>query len=286
MAKPLSFDQTRRQAEKELSAAGVETPVIDVKLMLRTAADFSAAQLIGEGSSPIPLDILARFREMVQRRAHHEPVAYILGHQAFWSLDFYITNDVLIPRPETEGVVERALDLIKECGAPRILDVGAGSGAILISLLHERKDAMGVTVDISETALAVARENADRIGVTDRMRAVTSDFTKEIKGCFDLIVSNPPYITETAMRELPETVDKFEPHLALRGGVNGLDAYHRIIDDLPRLLRPNGIVVFEIGYDQADAVMDLLAKRGLVEIGLDQDLAGLDRVVFAKKNCA
>jgi len=216
---------------------------------------------------------------MLVRRLRQEPIAYILGRQAFWSLEFDVSPDVLIPRPETEGVVERALELIKDVDQPVVVDVGVGSGAILVSLLHERDDAIGIGLDVSDAALKIAQHNADKNGVVDRASFQQSDFLSAYEGTADLVVSNPPYITDDAMLELSPTVAGYEPPLALRGGADGLTAYKEIIGDLTRVLRPDGLVVFEIGYDQGEAVSELLTMHAFKDVHVKKDLAGHDRVV-------
>jgi release factor glutamine methyltransferase len=278
----LTFDQLRREAARHLSELGIETSAVDAKLLLTHAAGYSAAELIANGGEKVPAAVYERFETMLARRQAREPIAYIVGKQAFWSLEFTVDQNVLIPRPETEGVVECALDLIKNIPTPTICDIGTGSGAILISLLHERQYARGVGVDISTNALEIARKNAEIINVADRITFLKSDYLEEVVDQFDLIVSNPPYITDEAMLQLATDVHRYEPGLALEGGRDGLQAYRRIINGLAAKLTPGGFVVFEIGYDQGDDVSKLLSEQGFSDILVGSDLAGHDRVVSAK----
>lgn len=280
MAKPpVTFEELRQSARHTLSTADVESANIDVKILMQEAFGLDASDLIANAQQLVPHDGQGLFDAMLARRLKHEPIAYIIGKQAFWSLDFEVTPDVLIPRPETEGVVERALVLMTEIKNPMITDVGTGSGAIVLSLLNERKDATATGLDISEKALDVAKFNANQIGVADRVKFTKSDYLSAHKEMANIIVSNPPYITDKAMDGLQKTVEGYEPGLALRGGRDGLDAYRAIISDLARILLPGGAVVFEIGYDQGAAVRELLAQHGIENIRIDKDLAGHDRIV-------
>jgi release factor glutamine methyltransferase len=278
----LTFEQLRRSAEQQLRDIGIESAGIDVKLLMMSAANFDAAQLIFNAKTIVPSNVEGLFSKMLERRLKHEPVAYILGKKEFWSLEFAVSKHVLIPRPETELVVELALERIATVKKPKILDVGTGSGAILISLLHERKEAKGLGCDISQKALDIATENAKVLGVDERADFKRFDYLEGVNEVFDLVVSNPPYITDQAMIDLSNDVNEFEPHLALRGGDDGLDAYRSIISNVSKVLKPAGWVVLEIGYDQAAAVTSLFEANGFGQISVEKDLAGHDRVVCGK----
>jgi release factor glutamine methyltransferase len=283
MANPqVTFEELRRSARHTLRTAGIESADIDVKILMREAFGLGASDLIVNAQHQVPFVGQSQFHAMLDRRLKHEPIAYITGKQPFWTLDFKVSPGVLIPRPETEGVVERALSLIAEVDNPVIADVGTGSGAIVLSLLSERKDASAIGLDISAKGLEIAKLNAIQFGIADRVKFIKSDYLSALKERVNIVVSNPPYVTDKAMGELPTTVVKFEPDLALRGGGDGLVAYKCIIDDLARVLLPSGIVVFEIGYDQGASVESLLARNGFENIRVDKDLAGLDRVVSGK----
>ena len=280
----VSFEALRQDAARTLTQAGIDNAATDVRLLLCAATGFSSADLIVHAHDPVPCEVHEKLQALLARRQTHTPIAQILGTQEFWSLNFKVTPDVLVPRPDTEVLVERTLEILTGVTAPKILDVGTGTGAILISLLHERPDAHGVGVDISTAALEVARANANQNGVADRAAFERSDFLKDVNGPFDIVVANPPYITDAAMQTLPKTVAAYEPHLALRGGADGLTAYRAIIDDLARVLKPGGHVVFEIGYDQKTTVTELLTNIAAGDITCLQDLAGHDRVISAKIN--
>ncbi|PHR92372.1 MAG: protein-(glutamine-N5) methyltransferase, release factor-specific [Robiginitomaculum sp.] len=277
-----TFEDVRRAAVQALSAANIEDADIDARVLLMHAGGLTRSGLIVQSRDIMPASVLARFNTCLARRLTHEPIAHIVGTKEFWSLEFKVSSQVLIPRPETEGVVSRALALMKHVKSPRILDIGTGSGAILIALLSERKDASGVGVDISQAALDIAESNANALGVSDRCTFHTSNFLDEVEGRFDILVSNPPYITHTAMQTLPKTVQAYEPHLALHGGVDGLDPYRSILTHAHRVLTPLASLVFEIGFDQGDALKALLQDTGCENITVEPDLAGHERIVSAK----
>lgn len=279
-----TFEALRRSAAQSLSEAGIGDAETDARLMLMAACECSRADIIARAHEIVSIGSLEHFNALLKRRMSHEPMAYILSVKEFWSLPFKVTQDVLIPRPETEGVVQRALALMDSSLAPDILDIGTGSGAILISLLCEMRGARGVGVDISKAALAIARQNALALGVADRAAFIRSNFLVAVEGQFDVLVSNPPYISDYAMAELPKDVKDYEPSLALRGGACGLQAYTAIVTQARGVLKPQGHIVFEIGFDQADALADLLEQNRFSSIEIFKDLAGHDRVVSAK-NC-
>lgn len=214
----------------------------------------------------------------VSEREMRRPVSQIIGKREFWKGTFKVTHDVLDPRPETELLVELGI----QDPFDRVLDLGTGSGCIVISLLMECPDALGVGTDISEKALQVAGENAESMGVAERVTLRLSDWYDEVGGCFDLIVSNPPYIAEDEFRELPPEVRSYEPHAALAGGVDGLSAYRAIVLGARHHLTPGGRLLVEIGSTQADEVRNLLADAGLESVAVHADLDGRNRVVAAR----
>ena len=277
-----TYEHHLRAAAAKLKQGGIDSADSDARLLLMKASGLSRAGLIMQANDEAPPRVQDAYFALIKRRLAYEPIAHIIGTQEFWALAFEVTGDVLIPRPETEGVVEKGLALLEGRKEPRILDVGTGSGAILISLLSELPAARGIGIDISEGALKIAARNAQRNGVDKRCTWVNSDFLDSVEGTFDLVVSNPPYIDELAMERLPDDVKNFEPHLALSGGADGLAAYRKIIKGLLRVLKPGGHVVFEIGFDQGESVPALLAAAGLKDIIIHKDLAGHDRTVSAK----
>lgn len=246
----------------------------------RLDAELLAAHLIGVDRTDLLLRHLdddiddQAYASLVKRRMADEPVAYILGHREFWSLDFRVTPDVLIPRPDSETLVEAAL---AGAGAsPRVLDLGTGSGCLLLSVLHERRAAWGVGVDRSPRAIAVACDNSRRLGFDDRASFVVGDWTAAICGRFDVILSNPPYVGTG--EALDREVAAYEPAGALFAGADGLDDYRRIVPTLAGLLAPGGSAHLEIGHAQADLVMEIAAAEGFVP-RLLRDLAGRPRCI-------
>lgn len=234
----------------------------------------------------------ARFQQAVARRAGGEPVQYITGHQEFYGLDFEVNSSVLIPRPETELLVETALKLLREMPAPRLCDVGTGSGCIAIALLHERADACAVGLDISAAALEVAARNAARHAVTDRLALLVSDCLDALGneapaavGCdphatqFQLIASNPPYVAAHDVAELQREVRDHEPHAALTPGGDGLALIRRLLRDAPQFLAPGGHLVFEIGFGQHEAVRALADPHTWSLLDIHKDLQGIPRTV-------
>ena len=246
----------------------------------RLDAELLAAHLIGVDRDELLLRRLdeaidaTAYAALVERRVADEPVAYMLGHREFWSLDFRVTPDVLIPRPDSETLVEAALAAAGP--RPRVLDLGTGSGCLLLAVLHERPGGWGVGVDRSESAAGVAQDNARRLGLGDRAAFVVGDWASAIDGRFDVVLSNPPYIGTS--EALPFEVAGFEPSSALYAGADGLDDYRRLIPMLPGLLAPWGSAYLEIGHAQSDLVMAMAAVHGFLP-ELRCDLAGRPRCV-------
>lgn len=252
-----------KSAAGRLAQAGIEEPLREARLLARTARDG------------------VEFEDFVTRRAMREPFAYIVGRREFWSLDFEVTPDVLIPRPDSETLIEAALKSFAAAPPRRIVDLGTGSGCLLLALLSEWPEAQGLAVDISPQALAVARRNAGRLGLSTRVDFACCGFDAVPPGPFDLAVSNPPYIPTREIADLDPDVATFEPGLALDGGPDGLEAYRVLAVALPGLLVPGGRTFLEIGWDQAKKVENILQKQGLEVVRVIKDLAGHDRVIEA-----
>ena len=292
---PLSVEtqlsKTRRCTVLEgvqfLSAAGVENARLDAEVLLRQLLGIDKAELYLNLDAAVNSEDQTRFRGLLLRRARQEPVAYITGRKEFWSLDFVVTPDVLIPRPETELVVEVALEHAKRCSRKsqlQILDLGTGSGAIAISLAKELPEARMTAVDVSAAALHVARRNSERHGVANRIHFLGGNLFEYVLGEFDLVVSNPPYVRRGELSTLPPAIREWEPLTALDGGIDGLDCYRRIIAEAHRCLAPGGGMILEIAADRGKAVADLFSGAGgYTPSLLYQDYARRDRVIAAKK---
>jgi release factor glutamine methyltransferase len=243
--------------------------------------------LITHGNAPLTSDDLARFQALIARRAAGEPFQYITGHQEFYGLDFEVTSDVLIPRPETELIIETALYLLNEKTAPLICDVGTGSGCIAVTLLHECADARAVALDISTPAISIAARNAARHNVGGRLSLVLSDCFAALNPAdelFTIIVSNPPYIAESHLAGLQREVRDHEPRVALTPGGDGLGVIRRLLHDAPQFLVAGGHLVFEIGIDQHEAVAELIDTRVWTLLDVHKDLQGIPRTVSLCKN--
>lgn len=262
----------------------MESPTIDARLLLEAAAPVSRADIIADPHRVLSADAESRLEVFVERRARREPVSLILGRKGFWTLLLGVTPGVLTPRPETESILDIVLPLFPAEQAFRLLDLGVGSGAIVLSILAERPRATGLGVDVSEEALAVARDNAAQLGLASRLALLRSDWTAGLAaGSFDLVVSNPPYIATAEIETLAPEVRDHDPRLALDGGPDGLDAYRRLAPEIMRVLRPGGRFAVEIGASQSAAVEALFAAAGASEIATHKDLAQRDRVVTGLK---
>jgi release factor glutamine methyltransferase len=255
---------------------------IDAEVLARHVLGWDRAVLIVRGREPAPAGFDDAFDALVRRRLRREPVAMIVGHREFWGLEFEVTRDVLVPRPDTEFVVDAAIGLAGT-RAVRVVDVGTGSGCIAVSLAVALPAATVVAVDVSPAALAVARRNAGRHGVLDRITFVQSDLLERVSGTADLIVSNPPYIASGDVLTLPPEVVTYEPHLALFGGDDGLAAIRRLFETASDHLAPGGHLVVEFGYAQESAVAALATAKGWLVVEVRQDLAQIPRVIALRR---
>jgi release factor glutamine methyltransferase len=281
----MTIDAVRRLLARTLEAAGMEHAALDARILVGHALGLGHAVLVASGGCLLTADERARLAAAAERRLRHEPVARIVETKEFWSLPFRVSAATLVPRPETELVVETALAAIDATGARtralKVADLGTGTGALLLALLSELPNATGVGTDISGDALEVARENARHLRLDGRADFVTSDFGERLDGGFDLVVSNPPYVESGAIASLPPDVRDFDPRLALDGGPDGLAAYRAIAASAPRLLASGGRLVLEIGVGQATDVTGLLRTAGLNPDKVVADLNGIPRVVLA-----
>ena len=273
--------------KQHFAAKGVENPRLDAEVLLCAVLKCQRIKLYTEFDKPLSEDERQLMRSFVERRAKHEPLAYIIGERAFMRNSFKVTPATLVPRPETELLVEslvQASKLLKADGAVKILDIGTGSGAILVSLLDYLPAAVGVGVDISNAALAVAKENAANIGVDKRAAFRYSDVFSNVplEKKFDIIVSNPPYIPAADIAMLDKDVQQ-EPHSALDGGADGLDFYRRIVREAAAHLADDGLLAFEIGINQSEAVQKLCLTSGFKQVAVRNDYADIPRMVFALK---
>lgn len=294
MSAALSRQEILREVSERLRAAGIDTPALDARVILMHATGLSTAELYAWPDKPVPSEALAQIDAMAVRRAAREPLARILGEREFWGLPFLLAPATLVPRPDTEILVEAALaehariTASRPGEALRFLDLGTGSGCIAVAFLHELhqlgKDdnTHGVAVDISCDAATMARRNAALNSVDDRLSLAVGSWGAALgESRFDIILSNPPYIESAVIADLDTEVRVHDPRRALDGGTDGLDAYREIFADAPRLLRPGGAVIVEFGQGQAPAVAAIAAQNGFSVAPAIADLAGTDRVIVA-----
>ncbi len=272
-----------QRTRETLKAAGIDSADLEVRLFIKDVLGITDTDILAGPERPVSEKESQKIELMVQRRLKGEPVFRILGEREFWGLPFKVTPDTLDPRPDTETLVEAALKRFKTMPPKMILDLGTGTGCILISLLHEWPESQGFAVDISEKALLVAQENAERHGVADRIRFIQGDWQGDwsaaLNDSFDLIVSNPPYIPSGDIPNLESEVKNHDPIQALDGGKDGFQAYEKIISQLSSLLKRGGAVFLEVGFNQGENVARLAADSCLSVEGVHPDLAGIPRVV-------
>lgn len=289
-APALSRDAALRRLVQSFEAAGLPEARTDARFLALHALGLSPLDLTLRGRDPLGEAGAGALRDAAARRLAGEPVARIIGAWEFWGLPFALGPDTLVPRPDTESVVEAALRLFPERDRPlRLIDLGTGSGCILVALLHERANAFGIGLDRAQGALAVGRRNAEANGVGDRAAFLCGSWLEALTGPFDLIVSNPPYIAASVIATLQPEVRLHDPRAALDGGEDGLDAYRAILSGVaqrPGLLSAGGALVLEIGYDQAPALTRLAQTAGFAEARVGRDLAGNDRVVTLRPSLA
>ncbi len=264
-------------AAARLAAAGVDGAAREARLLLRAVTGLSGTALAGDLSAPLSAPERARLAAAVAARAGRRPMAQILGRRAFWGRDFTVTADTLDPRPETETLVEAAL----AGPVTRVLDLGTGTGCLLLTLLAERPRALGLGTDRSGPALAVAARNSRRLGLAGRAAFARADWLDGLWGRYDLVISNPPYIAAAEMAGLAPEVARHEPRAALTPGADALTAYHRIAAGMARVLAPGGRTVLEIGRGQAAEVSEILEAAGLHLVEIRPDLGGTPRAIVA-----
>ena len=280
-----TIESARRILASILEQAGKETPALDARLLIGHALGLGQTALLSGGQSALTKEQRAAIARLSERRLAGEPVARILGTREFWGLPFTLSKATLVPRPETETVVEAALDALgdRRNAMLRIADLGTGTGALLLALLHELKGATGIGIDLDADAIETAQANARALGLAERAQFLRADFGAGLAGNFDLIVSNPPYIRTQDIATLDLEVREHDPRLALDGGEDGLDAYRAIARQLPALLSENASAVLEIGLAQAEPVRAILESAGLQVAGIRADLGGIPRAVTARR---
>lgn len=280
----MTVSEILRAATAKLAEAGIDSARLDARLLLGEVLGRDAGWLFNHGNETLDEPSQSAFEALIERRRERQPVSLILGRREFWSLDFTVTSDTLAPRPDSETLIEAVLAELPDRTRPwSVIDLGTGTGCLLLALLSELPEAGGIAVDIDPATLAVAKGNAERLGLADRIGFVNSDWFEKIDGRFDVILSNPPYIRSDDIAALDPEVARFEPRGALDGGADGLDAYRHLASNAEKHLTENGLIAFEVGAGQAADVAALLAKAGYARLSIHRDLAGIERCLLARR---
>ena len=279
-----NISESIRVSAESLKLCEIPKPFREAKSLLLLAIHKNKAFLIAHPEYQLKEDEEKAFWDYIERRSRHEPFQHIAGKQEFWGLDFVVSPEVLIPRPETELIVEAGIEILKDRENPKFCEVGIGSGCISVSILHDVKNATAIGLDISPEALKIARLNAENNQVSDRLTLKNSDVFSKIKRTteFDLIVSNPPYIPARDLPDLQAEVRDFDPHIALTDGKDGLSIIEKIIKRSPKYLKPNGFLLLEMGYNQSNDVGQMFDQTIWQEVNFFPDLQGIPRMVKAR----
>ena len=283
-----TYKELLEEGYQILNSAGIEEARLDAWLLLEFAADIKRAWYYAHMDETAETAVAERYRQLCEKRAQHIPLQHLTGQAYFMGYEFYVDDRVLVPRQDTETLVEAAISHLRELPAPKILDMCTGSGCILLSLLMELPQASGTGADVSVDALEVAKENTRRLGLEKRAELIQSDlfsadyFEKNSrKKCmeYDMLISNPPYIRTADIDGLMDEVRLHDPRLALDGKADGLYFYEKITEQAGKYLKPGGWLIYEIGCDQGKDVAEIMKKKGFIQIEVKKDLAGLDRIV-------
>ena len=256
---------------------------LDTEILMAKALNKNREYIILNHDEVLNIENFEYFKELVLERATRKPIAYLLNKKLFWKSEFYVNKNTLIPRPDTEIIVEQILKVVKHKNYLKILDIGVGSGCILLSILKEKKNFYGTGIDTSKNSLEISRLNAKKLLLNGRVKFYKSDVDKFAQGKYDLIVSNPPYIKKSDLKYLESDVLKFEPKLALDGGLDGLSVIRKVINKTSELLKKNGKFILEIGFDQKSKVIKLLNNKGFYINSSVKDLANNDRCIVSTK---
>lgn len=275
-----------RHAEQKLADANIDTHALDARLLVEHVLRLDRVVLLSQPERELNAEEIQKIESVITRRAAHEPVARIIGEREFWSLPFGLNEATLEPRPDSETLVEVALKHLRRKTAPYILDLGTGTGCLLLSILHELPTATGVGIDVAPRAIEQAQRNTERLGLSSQVNFKLGNWLDGITETFDAIVSNPPYIPSGDISALMPEVRDHDPMRALDGGDDGLAAYRHLIPQLQQFLKPEGFVIFEVGINQAEAVAGLCHTSGLIDVSVHKDLGGIDRCVTARRQDA
>ena len=272
-----------KEGSKILKSKFIPNPILDAEILMAKTINKDRNYILINSSNPINKNDLNNFYKLIEQRSLGNPVSYLTKIKSFWNSEFFITKDILIPRPDTELVVENILRLTKQKSKINILDIGVGSGCIIVSILKERENFRGTGIDLSKKCLIISKKNAIALKVSSRLKLYKSDVDKFNLGKYDLIVSNPPYIKTCKLKYLERDVAEFEPKLALDGGLDGLSEIRKVIKKSSELVKKNGKLILEIGFDQKNKVINLLKKEGFYINSTQKDFANNDRCIVSTK---
>ena len=271
------------QGAKVLKDNLIDNPYLDSEILMAKAIGKDREHVLIHSNKHLDIKDLNSFRKLIKKRSTGKPIAYLTNKKFFWNSEFTLSEDVLIPRPDTELVIEKVLDLTSCKNKLNILEIGIGSGCILLSILKERKSFYGTGIDISKNCLNISKLNANKLKVSSKLKLYKSNVDKFNIGKYDLIVSNPPYIKNNCLKYLEKSVARFEPKIALDGGLDGLSAIRKVIKKSSELIKKSGRFVLEIGFDQKKIVISLLNKEGFYINSINKDLAKKDRCIVCTK---
>ena len=279
----MNIESAIKDGVKILKGKAVSTALLDTELLMAKAINKERKYVLLNLNKKLDEKKLNIFKKLIQKRSDRNPIAYLTNKKFFWKSEFFINHTTLIPRPETELIVENVLNLTKYKDKLNILDIGIGSGCILLSILKERKGFYGTGIDLSQNSLNISKINANNLNVGSRLKLFKTDVDKFFLGKYDLVVSNPPYINNYNIKYLEKDVAKFEPRLALDGGLDGLSVLRKVIKKTSKLIKKNGKFILEIGFDQKNKVINLLKKEGFYINSTHKDLSGNDRCIVSTK---
>ena len=268
---------------KILKENNIKNPILDSEIILSSIIKKERDYIILNETDQINQFLIKKFYNFINRRKKGEPISYIVKSKYFWNNCFYVNKDVLIPRPDTEHIVEEVLKLVRANSKKSVLDIGTGSGCILLSILKERKLLTGYGIDISKKSINVCKINAKKLEINNRAKFYVSDIDKFFLGKYDIVVSNPPYIDTSKIKYLEKDVSKFEPRLALDGGVDGFSEIIKVVGKTKYLIKKNGLFILEMGFKQKEKVIEILNKKGFYIKKIIKDYAGIDRCIISYK---
>ena len=279
----MNINSAIRNGSKILRNKFILTHQLDSEILMAQTIKKDRNYILLNSDGVLNKNELTYFFDLIEQRSLGNPIAYLTHKKFFWNSEFFVTNDTLIPRPDTELIIENALNLLRQKNKINILDIGIGSGCILLSILKERKNFYGTGIDVSKKCINISKINADKLKVSSRLKLYKSDVDKFNLGKYDLVVSNPPYIKECDFKYLERGVANFEPRLALNGGLDGLSEIRKVIKKTSELIKKNGKFILEIGFDQRNKVIKLLNKKGFYINSVQKDLANNDRCIVSTK---